>query len=206
MKVPLRCQSTIPARSMREVVHFADRIAVKMIEPAVLRPELLVGMTEMPLAHHRCTVACLLQGLRQGPLVGRQAIGMVRKDHQRLQAVAHRIAPRHQRRARRRADRHAVEGFEPHAALRKLVDIRRLDIAPAVAEIGIAEIVGQDHDDVGTLLLGFDEAAGRQQVNRSSGSTVSAMFRFHGLYHCRDRGVSLPDAFSGFEILLLDET
>ena len=73
---------------------------------------------------------------------------MVGEDHQRLQAVAHGIAPRHQRRARRRADRHAVERLEPHAVLGKLVDIRRLDVAFAIAEIGIAEIIGQNHDEI----------------------------------------------------------
>jgi hypothetical protein len=54
-----------------------------------------------------------------------------------------------------------VEGFELHTVLRKLVDVRRLDITAAIAEISIAEIVGEDDNDVGLTRLG-GESWGRE--------------------------------------------
>lgn len=48
-----------------------------------------------------------------------------------------------------------------HTVLRKLVDVRRLDITAAIAEIGIAEIVGEDDNDVGLTRLG-GESWGRE--------------------------------------------
>ena len=41
------------AAFLGEVVHFADEVAVEVVEPAVLRPVLLVGVAEVPLADHR---------------------------------------------------------------------------------------------------------------------------------------------------------
>ena len=75
------------------------------------------------------------------------------KYHQRLQAVPHGIAAGHQLRPRRRADRHAIERLQPHAIVRQTVDVRSFDVAAAIAEIGVAEIVGQDNDDVGFRFL-----------------------------------------------------
>ena len=177
------------AAHLGEIVHLADEVSVKVIEAAILRPELLVGMAQVPLADHRGAVAGLFQSLRQRPFVGRQAVSMVREDHQRLQAVTHWIAARHQRRARRGADRHAVEGFEPHPFVGKFVDIRCLDVAAAIAEIGVAEIVSQDHDDVRRSLLSLYGAQGQPQVNSANDGDTQITFRDHGVVHSRARWV-----------------
>ena len=132
-----------------EVVDLADGVAVEVIEAAVLRPEFLVGVTQVPFADHVGRITGFLQRLGQRPFVGRQAVAVVGEDHQRLQAVAHRIAAGHQGRAGRGAHGHAVEVFEPHTLVRELVDVRGLDVAAAIAEVGIAEVVGHDEDDVG---------------------------------------------------------
>ena len=165
-----------PAALAGEVVHLADDVAVEVVEAAVLRPVLLVGVAEVPLADHRRLVADVLQRLRQRALVGRQAVGVAGEDHQRLQAVAHRIAAGHQRRARRRADGLAVERLEPHAALGQRVDVRRLDLAAAIAEVGVAEVVGEDDDDVrptGLLRLRRDGARSRRRRQASRTTTVA---------------------------------
>ena len=89
------------AALLGEVIDLADEVAVEVVEAAILRPVLPVGMAEMPLAHHVGLVAGLLQGLGKRALVGRQTVAVARKDHQRLKAVTDRIAARHQRGARR---------------------------------------------------------------------------------------------------------
>ena len=83
------------AAHLGEVVDLADEVAVEVIEAPVLRPVFFIGMAQVPLAHHRGLVARLLQGLGQGAFIGGQAVGVVGEDHQRLQAVAHRVAARH---------------------------------------------------------------------------------------------------------------
>jgi hypothetical protein len=50
-----------------EVVHFADKVAVKGIESSVLGPEFLVGMTQMPLAYHHGPV---IKAAREGVQTG----------------------------------------------------------------------------------------------------------------------------------------
>ena len=81
---------------VREVIDLADHRAVLVIEAALLRPVFPVGMAEMPLADDRGLVARLLQALRQQPFVVSQAVGGDREDDRGLQAVAERIAARHQ--------------------------------------------------------------------------------------------------------------
>src|SRR5437773_379951 len=65
-----------------------------------------------------------------------------------LQAVPHRIAAGEQRRPRGRADRLHVERLQPSARRREFVDVRRFDLAAVEADVGEAEIVGQEVDDV----------------------------------------------------------
>ena len=111
-------------------------------------------MAEVPLADDGRRVAGLLQGLRQRALLQRQAVLRPRPDHADLQPVPHRIAARHQGGPRRGADRLHVELLEPRARRRELVEVRRLDLLAAVeADVGIAQVVGQDEDDVRFALL-----------------------------------------------------
>ena len=63
------------------------------------------------------------------------------------------VQPRHQRAARRCANRTARVGLgEAQPLRRQLVDVRRGDVFSAVAaEVTVAEIIGQDEDDVGLV-------------------------------------------------------
>ena len=137
-----------------------------MIEAPVLRPVFLIGMAEMPLAHHRRVITGILQSLRERTLVGGKSIGMAGEDDQRLQAIAHGIAAGHQLGPRRGADRHSVKRIQPHTVLGELVDIRRLDVAAAIAQVRIAEIVGKNDDNVGFRICGSREGDRTQQAAR----------------------------------------
>ena len=70
--------------------------------------------------------------------------------------------------------RHAVKLLEPNALGGQLVDVRGLDLAAAIAEVGVAEIIGHDEDDVGPLVLRQCRAAksatrlGRLRLSASS--------------------------------------
>ena len=83
-------------------------------------------------------IACALQRLGQGPLVGRQRGG-----------VAERIASGQKRGAGRPARRSGVELVELRAARGERVDVRRLDAGAVEADVLPALLVGRDHDDVG---------------------------------------------------------
>ena len=76
----------------------------------------------------------------------RRAIGRGILHH----AAAKRIAARHQRRPRRGAERRrAVELRQPRPFGRHAVEVRRFELRMAVAaEVAVAEVVGQDEDDV----------------------------------------------------------
>ena len=151
LAVPLPIDQSAPL--LGEIVHLADEIAVEMIEASVLRPVFLVGMAEVPLADHGRLVAGFLQCLRERAFVRRQSEGVAGKYNECLQAIAHGIAAGHQLRPRWRANRHSVKRFCSHAFACELVDIRRLDVAAAIAEVCVAKIVGQDDHDVGFRIL-----------------------------------------------------
>ena len=138
---------------VREVIQLADHRAVLVVEAALLRPILLVGVAEMPFADDRRLVAGFLEALRHEPLGGVEAVGGAGRNDDRLQAVAEGIAAGHQRRARGRAHRLHVELRELRAARGQRVDVRRLDVRAAVEpDILPAEIVRHDVDDVGLVI------------------------------------------------------
>ena len=137
---------------VREVIQLADHRAVLVVEAALPGPILLVGVAKMPLADDRRLVAGFLEALRHEPLGGVQAVGGDGGNDGGLQAVAERITPGHQGRARRRAHRLHVELRELRALRGELVEVRRLDVRASVeADILPAEVVGDDVDDVGFL-------------------------------------------------------
>jgi len=139
---------------VREVVELADQRAVLVVEAALPRPVLAVGVTEVPLADDRGVVAGRAESLRQQPLAGVEAVGVAGEDDRCLQSVAERIAAGHQRGARRRAHRLRVELVHPRATAGQLVDGRRADVGAVVAHVLPAEVVGHDVDDVGLLRRG----------------------------------------------------
>ena len=134
---------------MREIVDLAYHRAVVVVETALAGPELAVGMAQVPLADHDGLVACLLEGLRQQPFVGRQTIFAGSWNDQSLQTVAARVAASHQCRSRRGAHRLSVELFEPCSVLRQLVDVRRLDVGAVKSDVFPSEVVRHNVHDVG---------------------------------------------------------
>ena len=136
---------------VRKIVDLADQRAILDVETALARPVFGIGVAEVPFADDRGLIARGLQRLRQQVLVGRQAIGVVRRDDRGLQAVAERVAASHQRRSRLRTERLGVEFLEPGAAGGERVDVGRLDVGAVVADVLPTLIVGDDVDDVGRL-------------------------------------------------------
>src|SRR5262245_40233827 len=90
------------------------------------------------------------QGLGQEPLVRRETVGAGGGNDHRLQAITMRIAPRHERGPRRRAQGLSIELLEPDSAFCQLVDARRGDVRAVEADILPAEVIRQDVDDVRT--------------------------------------------------------
>lgn len=107
-------------------------------------------MAEMPFADERCCVVGL-QRFSDGDLGQRQAVLVVGLDDRIAKAGADGVAAGHQPGARGRADvGGGVKGRELRAFLRHAIEIGRADQFRAVgAEIAIAQIVGEDDDDVG---------------------------------------------------------
>ncbi len=93
------------------------------------------------------TPSAILRNLGQVPHVG-FAGGFAPVVHHVPDARLMRVKPCEQRRAGRAATRGVVKLREPHAALRQRVERGRRDLAPVAAEVGIADVVGHDEDDV----------------------------------------------------------
>ena len=122
----------------------------------------LGGETEVPLADRGGGVAVLFQQSRHREPVGRDeriVIGAV--EHALLQVRAPRVAARQQAVARGRADGGAaVRIGEGHALRDQPVEVRRLDFSALGVErlhVAVAQIVGEDVDDVGLGSWGCGE-------------------------------------------------
>ena len=120
-----------------------------------LRRQVLRQVAEVPLADAGGGVALGLESLGQRDLVGRQPAGGVGEQHAARcrwhMPAADRQPAGEQRRPARRADLgRRVELREPHALGGHAVEVRRADGRVAVAaEVAVAEVVGEDDDDVG---------------------------------------------------------
>ena len=112
--------------------------------------EIVEQAVEMPLAAMAGRVARALEQSRQRDLARAQVRDTALGDPG-VDAVSKRRAPREQRRARRTADgAGGVTLRQPHALLRERVEVRRLDDRMAVArEVAVAEVVGEEEDEVG---------------------------------------------------------
>ncbi|OHB72155.1 MAG: hypothetical protein A2V70_20800 [Planctomycetes bacterium RBG_13_63_9] len=104
-----------------------------------------VGLAQTPFADDARGVAGLLEQLGHGHVLRPQRHPGVAAD-QRVTGVQ----PRHQAASRGRTDRAAgIAVRKPHTLLGHAIEVRRPDHLLAVAaEVAIAEIVGQDEDDV----------------------------------------------------------
>jgi hypothetical protein len=150
-------------------------------------------VAEVPLADDGGGVAGLLEGLSQGALLQRQAVLRPRAHDADLKAVAHRVAAGHQGGPRRRADGQDVELLQLRAGRGELVEVRRLVLALVPADVGPAEVIGEEDDDVrlGRLRVGEDR---RGQEQKGAGAEGTSQ-RHGGLHdrgdleaHCRDTG------------------
>ena len=135
-------------RLVLEMIDLADQRPVELVEPALPRPELGLGMAEMPFADQGGVVSHLFERLRQQPLVGRKAVLAARRDNRGLQPVAQGIAPRHQSGPRRGAHRLSVELEELDSGFGEAVEVRRLDVGTVEADVFPAQVVGNDVKDV----------------------------------------------------------
>ena len=125
-----------------------------LVEALAGRPALL-ARAEMPLAGDAGGVALALEQLAQRHFAGLEGIRRA-PDDDGAETQPLRIAPGHQRRARRRASRLHQVLRQPQALAGELVDARRrhaADLARAVgADVAVADVVGQHDDDVRFVL------------------------------------------------------
>ncbi len=74
---------------------------------------------------------------------------------------------------------------ETQTVFGQCIKVRRLDIAPVAAQVGISQVVGQDEDDVGRLsrrLVGGVQIECRDQLQQSE---KSDQFDVHVRCTCR---------------------
>ena len=144
----------------RVLVGLGVHEAVEAVEAAAQRPAVegagraaLRQRRDMPLAEHVVAKALRAQHLGQRAGLARDlaAVARVAAVEVGQAAHAHRmvVAPGQQRGARGAAHRRGVEAAVAQAAPRQCVDVRRADGRAVAAEVGEADIVEQDHQDVG---------------------------------------------------------
>ena len=139
-----------------------DRAALHAEElvEATVEGVLAVAPAQLPLADGAGRVAGGAHDLGQGRLVRVQAVVPARRVE--FVALPLRVASRHQAGTGRAADgRGDVAGLEPDAAAGEFVDVRGVDDLAAVdADVAVAEVVGQDEDDVGRAACLFGGRVG----------------------------------------------
>ena len=134
---------------------------VGLVEAARRRAEFL-GHAEVPLAGHQRAIAGVPEHLRHrhhalvevalvaglAALLGEHQLGHVAEADEVV------VAARHQHGAGRRTERRRIELGHLHPGVGERVQVRRGDLAAEAAEVGVAEVVGHDEQDVGAVLLG----------------------------------------------------
>ena len=156
----------------RELVGFADHVAIELLEPEARGP-----LVERPreaafprhifvrLAEHRRAVAVESQDLGEGRHAVRQDGRLPRKARRHFRDGAHvramRIAAREQRHAARRADRRGMEIGVGQSVLGETLDGRQVHHAAERRRAGVAEIIEQDDQHIGRTRRRFDLEDGR---------------------------------------------
>jgi hypothetical protein len=134
-----------------EVVDLSVVKAVLNVEPAPRRELGGFEVSQVPLAHDGGSVSRFLECLRDRALFERQPVLRPGTDDPDLQAMPHRITPGHQRGPRRGTHRLHVKVLEVRARGGQPVHLRSRDVASAgEANVGVAEIIREDEDDVRT--------------------------------------------------------
>ena len=144
-------------------------------------------VAQVPFAEHAGGVAGFLQRVGDRDLIERQC-GDVIDGPQRaalpveaidaadgVDAGARAVLAAHQRGARRLAVRAAgVAARESHALGGQAVDVRRFVVLAAEAgDVGVAQVVGQDEDDVG--FTGFVRAGAEPQMKINAAARMYRM-------------------------------
>jgi hypothetical protein len=156
--VPILGIRPVPAArsEVRSAVH--GRKSPLEATPDRTRRDLTVA--EMPLAGHVGVIAGILEQLRQTHdveiqdafVTRRASLGAFIDSIHDAEAGNMRIGARHQHRPCRRAGHVGVELRQQHAAGGETIDIRRRNFAAENAEIGPAEVVGEDEHEVRAAL------------------------------------------------------
>ena len=132
-----------------EVVDRAVVVAVLVVESAAGRQIFPFKVAQVPLATDRRLVARLTQGLRQHPFLEGQSVLGPGSYNTHLKAVAHRVAPRHKRRSRRRAKGGGMELRVAQSIRRDAVHGRRWNNTAEGTSYAVALIVGHYEEHVG---------------------------------------------------------
>ena len=157
----------------RELVGFADHVAIELLEPEAGGP-----LVERPreaafprhilvrLAEHRRAVAVEPQDLGEGRHAVRQDGRLPRKARRHFRDGAHvramRIAAREQRHAARRADRRGMEIGVGQSVLGETLDGRQVHHAAERRGARVAEIIEQDDQHIGRARRRLDLEDGRR--------------------------------------------
>ena len=148
---------------MLKVIQRTVDVAIGMIEAALVGQVRFLRVAQVPLPSHPGFVTRRFEALRKEVFIKRHAVSFPGANDGVDNSEPHRGASSHQRRARWRADRHDVEAFQPQAFTGKLVDVGRVDFAAPVVDVGSAEVVGQQDDDVGFGRLRVGGGSGEWQ-------------------------------------------
>ncbi|MNN25562.1 hypothetical protein D3C81_1390400 [compost metagenome] len=111
------------------------------------------GQAQVPFAAHQCLVTGLAQQLGQGDHAVVQVSFVTRfADQVRGQCFGHGadagdvvVGTGEQHRTGRRAGRRGVEVGQAQAIVGQCIEIRRVDFATEGADVGKAQVIGQDH-------------------------------------------------------------
>ena len=155
-----------------KIVDRAVVMAVKMREPLIVRVPFRVVVAEVPFAKHATVpVARLGQRLRQRDLGGIQAKMPPWRNDRPRHPKPDWVAAGHQPGARWAAHREHVKTIQFHPLTGDPIKMRRRDAVRVEADVGPAQVVGHDDNDVG---LRFRRGGGRlgqgQRRNRKQKS------------------------------------
>ena len=166
--VAQRHAGVVPPERSRVVIVCVGlvEVAEEIIKALVVRRGRAVLVAEAPFTDERGVIAGLFEQAGDGAVLGFQPDLGIAADG----GVAGVLAG-HEHAARRRADGGAgVELREAQALRRQPVDVRCGDLLlPVAPEVAVAEIVGEDEDDVGPRIRGGQRAHHEQGQQAETG-------------------------------------
>ena len=143
---------TLALAGQVEIIDRPVVMAVKMRETLAVRVPFRVVVAQVPFAENAAVlVARLGQSLRQHELAGIKAEMPPRRNDRARHPEPNRVAAGHQPGARRAAHREHVKMVQLDTLVGDPVEVRRRDAIRVIADIGPAEIVSNDDDNIGLL-------------------------------------------------------